>query len=150
VLAIQEELGKRVPFEQSHLRNVLAWKEGLDPSSSEAKPKPLFNTSLNLLWYRKQTTGNVADAEPLLTPLDIGVPTDFASEEPIHGETAVDGLDTSYLAAQNLFVDIGPVEETDSIDFGVKCNFGLMDEAMVTRFVEDVAAEIDRIVRSLG
>jgi hypothetical protein len=73
----------------------------------------------------------------------------FAPQEPIPSDTAVDGLETGYLAAQNLFVDVGPVEESDSVDFGVRCDFSLMDEEMVTDFVEEVAAEIERIVGSL-
>ena len=147
-LAIQDDLGRRVPFEQSHLRNVLAWKDGLDPSGPETKLVPLFNANLNLLWHGKKSI-NKAAAESLWKPLDIGVPTDFASEEPIPGETAVDGLETGYLAAQNLFVDVGPAEVTDSIDFGVKCDFSLMNEEMVRGFVERVAAEIERIVSGL-
>ena len=149
LVKVQEELAKRVPFEQSHLRNVLAWKDGLDPSSPESKPQPLFNASLNLLWHGAQTTENTEDKKQLLKPLDIGVPTDFASEEPIPGETAVDDLETGYLAARNLFVDVGPVEETDSIDFGVKCDFILMDDEMVRGFVGQVASEIERIVGCL-
>jgi ferricrocin synthase len=75
-----------------------------------------FNANLNLHWHGKQTAGNAADDEALSKPLDISVPTDFAPQEPTPGDTAVDGLETGYLAAQNLSVDIGPVEESDNID----------------------------------
>jgi hypothetical protein len=129
---------------QSHLRKVLCWKEGCDPDS-DTSPAPLFNASLNLLWYGKQ----IQKTENLLEPMFIGVPTDFASEEVLSGETAIDGIDTEYLAAQNLFCDVGPVEETDSIDFGVKCDFALMEEGHVRAFVASVADEIVKIVGCL-
>ncbi|CZR55361.1 related to non-ribosomal peptide synthetase [Phialocephala subalpina] len=149
-LNIQENLSDRVPFEQSYLRDILCWKQGLDPSSPDSHPQPLFNASLNLLWHGKPKTEINSEQVKLLEPMDIGVPTDFASEEAIPGETAIDGLEIGYLAKQNLFVDVGPVEESDSIDFGVKCEFSLMDEEDLRVFVGKIGEEVERIVGVLG
>jgi len=146
-LAIQEELSRRVPYEQSYLQDVIKYQRGIDVAQRNPQ-EPLFNASLNLLWHGKHQS--VLAEDPLLKPLYIGVPSDFASDEPFPGQTAVDGLETRYLAMQNLFCDVGPVEETDTIDFGVKCDFVLMDEAEVEAFVGIVVEEVHKILKQLG
>ncbi|RDW69259.1 hypothetical protein BP6252_08279 [Coleophoma cylindrospora] len=143
-LAIQDNLSSRVPYEQSNLRDILSYHQ------NSSHPKPMFNASLNLLWHSTTTTpSSEAETEPLLKLLQIGVPTDFAPQEPITSTTAVDSLDVGYLANQNLFMDVGPVAETDSIDFGVKADYALMNELEVESFIDAIKREILDIIRGL-
>ncbi|KAM3076796.1 hypothetical protein ACMFMG_003734 [Clarireedia jacksonii] len=138
---IQEDMSQRVSYEQSHLRDVL---------QEEKTPEPLFNASLNLLFHNPIASSEVNVVEPLLKPMNIGVPTDYASKTKIDGETAVDQLDTGYLAKRNLFVDVGPSAGHGAIDFGVKVDAVLVGEEEVREFVGKVGREAENIVESLG
>ncbi|KAH8672879.1 BcNRPS3, nonribosomal peptide synthetase [Tricladium varicosporioides] len=148
IKSIQDGMTTGLQFEQSHLRDVLAWASGLQPSLESTKPEPLFNASLNLLWHAPPNI-SVSAPNPFLRVMDIGVPSDFAATEPILGETAVDKLETGYLAERNLFVDVGPVWETDSVDFGVKVDACLMNEEEVKVFVGNIVESIEMIMRAL-
>ncbi|KAL4746543.1 hypothetical protein BDW72DRAFT_33643 [Aspergillus terricola var. indicus] len=150
---IQRSLAERVPYEQSSLREVLAW---LNPESAERTP--LFNTWVNLLWMQNGTSStssqhasNERTETGLFTPLRIGVPTDFIPSEPLPpSPTSIDSLDTSYLPDQNIFLDIGPDPATDSIGFGVRVEGGLLSEKEVKELVDAIATEIERAVACLG
>ncbi|KAL4988027.1 hypothetical protein BDW68DRAFT_177220 [Aspergillus falconensis] len=149
---IQESLAERVAYEQSSLRNVLQW---LNPNGG--KITPLFNTWVNLLWMQsgtssassQQANNDGNDAE-FFRPLRIGVPTDFIPSEPLPpSSTSIDNLDTSYLPDQNIFLDIGPDPATDSIDFGVRVEGGLLLEEEVKELVDVTANEIEGMVACL-
>ncbi|PQE19777.1 nonribosomal siderophore peptide synthase protein [Rutstroemia sp. NJR-2017a BVV2] len=139
---IQEDMSRRVPHEQSHLRDVLSWIQ------EEKTPGPLFNASLNLLFHTPTTSSEVDPVE-LLKPMNIGVPTNYTSKTKIDGETAVGILDTGYLAKRNMFVDAGPSVDGGAIDFGVKVDSVLMGEDEVREFVGGVVRETEKIVKSL-
>ncbi|PQE11447.1 nonribosomal siderophore peptide synthase protein [Rutstroemia sp. NJR-2017a WRK4] len=139
---IQEDMSRRVPHEQSHLRDVLSWIQ------EEKTPEPLFNASLNLLFHNPTASSEV-DPVDLLRPMNIGVPTNYTSKTKIDGETAVDVLDTGYLAKRNMFVDAGPSVDGGAIDFGVKVDSVLMGEDEVREFVGGVVREVEKVVKSL-
>jgi amino acid adenylation domain-containing protein len=140
---IQEDMSRRVPHEQSHLRDVLSWIQ------EEKTPGPLFNASLNLLFHSPTALSEADVVEPLLKPMNIGVPTNYTSKTRIDGETAVDNLDTGYLAKRNMFVDVGPSADGGAIDFGVKVDSVLMGEEEVREFVGGVVEEVEKVVKSL-
>ncbi|RAL03735.1 nonribosomal siderophore peptide synthase SidC [Aspergillus ibericus CBS 121593] len=140
--AIQSSLAERVSYEQSSLRNVLQW--------TTTPEKPLFNTWVNLLWMQTAIPSPaeaVPDPDDLFIPLRIGVPTDFIPAEPLaDAVTAVSALDTSYLPSENVFIDVGPDVNSDSIGFGVRVEGGVLDEEGVNALVDDIAMEIQTIV----
>lgn len=131
----QEAMAKRVPHEQSRLKEVL--------KSTGVR----FNTALNLLWNDGLITGEKSEqqAAPLFKPFAIGVPTDYSSSVALPGATAVDELSTDWIAEQNLFVDIAPNRDTSCVDIGARCDAMLYNEeelrGQIERF-EDVIAEI--------
>ncbi|KAF7889090.1 hypothetical protein EAF00_009390 [Botryotinia globosa] len=154
LLAIQRDMSQRVAWEQSSLRDVVAWAA----DESQEPRRPLFNASLNLLFHAPgrnspssspSPPGKEPQAPELLTPLPIGVPTDFAPKKKLKGETAVQRIETGYLAERNVFVDVGE-GENDCVDFGVKADAVLMDEAEIERFVEAIAREVEGIRIALG
>ncbi|KAF7879696.1 uncharacterized protein EAF02_007866 [Botrytis sinoallii] len=154
LLEIQRDMSQRVAWEQSSLRDVVTWAM----EESQGQPQPLFNASLNLLFHapgRNSPSPSPSSSTPtnqapeLLIPLPIGVPTDFAPKRKIKGETAVQRIETGYLATRNVFVDVGE-GENDCIDFGVKADAVLMDEAEIERFVEGIASEVEGIRKALG
>ncbi|TGO63538.1 hypothetical protein BCON_0012g00280 [Botryotinia convoluta] len=155
LMEIQRDMSQRVAWEQSYLRDVVGWAMG----ESQGQPQPLFNASLNLLFHTPgkkspstststSTIEKEKESPELLTPLPIGVPTDFAPKRKIEGETAVQKIETRYLAKRNLFVDVGEGED-DCIDFGIKADAILMDEAEIRRFVEGIAREVEGIRKTL-
>ncbi|KKY25492.1 putative nonribosomal siderophore peptide synthase [Phaeomoniella chlamydospora] len=161
ITEIQSELNKRIPYEQSSLRDVLKWV-------GYGNDKPLFDVWVNLLWAvdefkignRNRENINTATSiqkhdgstngkEDLLSFLPLGlVPTDIASKEPFPGETSVDKLDTSFLPKYGLYVDIGPELEIDSIGFGVRCE-GDASEAEIKKFIRDICDEVKIVVAGL-
>ncbi|RHZ54235.1 nonribosomal siderophore peptide synthase SidC [Aspergillus thermomutatus] len=144
VRAIQASLAERVLYEQSCLRDILVrW-------ASTKGRGPLFNTWVNLLWMHQAPARGDAD---LFQPLRIGVPTDFIPDSPLpdpSGQaTSVSALDTAYLPAENLYIDIGPDPRTDTIGFGVRVEGGLLTEAEVHEMVDDVSGEIEGIMAAI-
>ncbi|KAJ8067445.1 hypothetical protein OCU04_004791 [Sclerotinia nivalis] len=84
---IQRDMSKRVVWEQSRLMDVVTWARGVD---TVEELEPLFNASLNLLFHKPGEDSTISkESEELLKPLNIGVPTDFAPNKRIGGETAV-------------------------------------------------------------
>lgn len=63
------------------------------------------------------------------------------------GRTAVDALETGYLAEKNLYLDVVRNVEDDCVSFGVRCDRELMDEGMVRAFAVEIAEEVEKIVR---
>lgn len=135
-LAIQSELGSRVAYEQTPLRDILAWKES----------KLEFNTFVNLLWHTEKM---VEDPKAILKHLKIGVPTDYCSNEPLHGVTSVDALDNGYFPIQGVYLDVGPNLDTDTIDFGVRCDKVLMGDDELREFIAAIGEQIVDAVATL-
>ena len=129
---IQSDLAARVPFEQSHLYDVLDW--------TWSRHKPLFNTYVNILWGKNTIDG--ADDNPLLLPWTFGDSEDMVPNYRAPGRTAVDGLDTSVLAENNLFLDIEREAADDSLRLVVRCDYGVFDKQEATRFLARVIEEL--------
>lgn len=147
--SIQSSLAERVPYEQSSLRDILfRWAGG------KGTKAPLFNTWINLLWMQQgqpSPDGNLN--HDLFQPLHIGVPTDFIPSEPVPdpgNSTSVSLLDTSYLPDNNVYIDVGPDANTDSIGFGVRVEGGALSEGEVHNLVTDIAGEIEGIMSLLS
>ncbi|KAL3458142.1 hypothetical protein BJX64DRAFT_292501 [Aspergillus heterothallicus] len=148
---IQASLAERVSYEQSSLRDILKW------TNSTHAGALTFNTWINLLWMQNAISFNSdEDSDPshdseLFQPLRIGVPTDFIPTEPLPtSRTAIDGLDTSFLSSENIFIDIGPDPQTDTIGFGVRVEGGILNEEEVTELIDGIAGEIEHLVSQLG
>lgn len=149
---LQADLAERVEFEQSYLGEVVEWV-GFGG-------RPLFNTFVNILadegrrdgMAAETVTGKGKEGEPLLVPCEFGdSPVDLGSVEPMqYGETAVDGLEVGYLAEKNLYLDVVRDVEGDCIDFGIRCDGELMDEEMVRKFADQIAREVEDIVKMIG
>lgn len=126
VAQAQVAMARRVPYEQSRLREVLA-STGIQ-----------FNTALNLLWNDGLITGERSKQEdaPLFEPFAIGVPTDYSSPMALEGSTAVDELNTDWIADQNLFVDVAPDRETGYVSIGARCDAALWDDEELKKQME--------------
>lgn len=137
---VQAAMAGRVPHEQTRLRDVV--------SSTGAR----FNSGMNLLWNDGLITGDKIDASdvPILKPFAIGVPTDYASPTTIQGRTAVDGLATEWISAENVFVDVGPNRESGFVDFGVRSDAVLFDDEGLEGFVAGLESTLENIVLELG
>lgn len=154
---LQSDLAERVEFEQSYLHEVLEWLE--------CGSQPLFNTFVNILSHERggrdlpspspssPSTGappTTMSSDPLFIPCPLGnismetAPADSMKK----GRTAVDALETGYLAEKNLYLDVVRNVEDDCVDFGVRCDRELMDEGMVRAFAGEIAEEVEKIVRN--
>ncbi|KAF5235077.1 hypothetical protein FANTH_11830 [Fusarium anthophilum] len=152
--SIQAALAKRVPYEQSSLRDILLhWREGTEDTSLH-----LFNVWLNLLWMQppSQATENAPESDQpgkLLEHLPIGVPTDFMPSEPFSDNdrpaTSISKLDISYLPEENIYIDVAPDVLTDTIGFGVRVQGGLIDEKESRVLVDRIGKEITALVQGL-
>jgi amino acid adenylation domain-containing protein len=153
--SIQTSLAERVSYEQSSLRDVLQWTNPDDPGA------PTFNTWINLLWMQNSISSSTDENSEspstspspygeLFHPLRIGVPTDFLPTEPLPASpTSIDGLDTSFLPNENIFIDIGPDPKTNTIGFGVRVEGGVLDEDEVNELVDGISGEIELVISLL-
>ncbi|KAF4993883.1 hypothetical protein FDECE_13287 [Fusarium decemcellulare] len=151
--SIQAALAERIPYEQSSLRDILTcWSSTRDTSSS------LFNVWLNLLWIQspsqpREDAPESTHSKSLFAHLPIGVPTDFMPSEPFADEggfeTSVSKLDISYLPQDNVYIDIAPDVQTDTIGFGIRVQGGLMNEQEIHAFVGRIGEEIEALVQWL-
>ena len=152
--ALQSELAERVPFEQSGLREALAWSWNGDGEGG-GEVKPLFNCYVNVLWQDTQSPTEKGEGEQmdLFTPYDLGDTADFVvrkgDQVVTEGATAVDALDTGFLAQENLFLDVARDVVGDLVSFGVRCNGGVMDESGARGFVEEVAREVGCVLEAM-
>ena len=142
---LQSDLAERVEFEQSYLHEVLDWVGHKD--------KPLFNTFVNILSHEgardlpPSSLSTTTSSEPLFVPYQLGIhPVDPTTEPIKHNKTAVDVLETRYLAEKNLFLDVARSVEDDCVDFGIRCDRELMDEIMVRAFARKITGEVEEIV----
>ncbi|KAL4886629.1 hypothetical protein BJY04DRAFT_213387 [Aspergillus karnatakaensis] len=164
--AIQKALADRVSYEQSSLRDILRWINPTLSQPGQRKPEPLFNTWVNLLWTqdtKQKENENNDDNGSFFKPLPIGVPTDFippttsptststspSSSADDEQKTSISDLDTTYLPNTNVFIDIAPNTETDSISFGVRIEGGVLDETEGLVFIDEISAEIEGVISVL-
>ncbi|GAM42342.1 ferrichrome synthetase [Talaromyces pinophilus] len=156
---IQTTLAGRIPYEQSFLSQILSrWKS--DPDKSQGQD--LFNVWVNLLWNESHRTvasastdSNVFPRKDMLTPLPIGVPTEFIPKEqptPFHKDkTSIGALNTSFLPDQNIYIDIGPDGENgDTLGFGVRVEGGAMQEDETQEFIGDIVSDLRLIIDVLS
>ncbi|KAL8738243.1 MAG: hypothetical protein Q9181_000923 [Wetmoreana brouardii] len=134
---LQSDLAARVPFEQSYLHDVLDWVGW--------EPKPLFNTFINILW-NTEADDSPASSEMLLSQWKDGDGDDIVPYQRLPGRTAVDGMDTSFLADENLFLDVEKCVYEDMLRLVVRCDYGAMSEDKAKAFVVQVGEEIARCV----
>ena len=140
---LQSDLAARVPFEQSYLHDILEW--------IGYAQKPLFNTYVNILWHDDvDLAAPSAKEDALLVPWQLGSWDDLAIAQPMPGKTAVDALDTGFLARENLYLDVSKSKTRDTVDFFARCDGGLMEEREVRLFMEDVAREVGMLVEEIG
>ena len=145
---IQRSLAERVPYEQSFIRDVLGrWAKG--------EKRHLFNTWVNLLWMGPKQWSSYDGTEccELFKPLPVGVPMDFVSSNRVtesEQSSSLSRLDTSFLPRGNVFLDINPDYDTDTIGFGVRIENGALSEVEVYEFVACIAEEINDFVNLLS
>lgn len=157
---LQGDLAERVEFEQGGLREVLdcvGWGCG--------SGGPVLNAFVNILSSREGGGGGgasssssssstrTADPSPLFVPWQLGNSTLMAAAaaEPVeHGRTAVDGLETGFLAEKNFYLDVVRRVEDDCVDFGMRCDGELMNEGIMRAFAGEIAGEVGRIVEDIG
>ena len=153
--ALQKGLGEGVGWEQSFLGEVVG---------RVGRGKPLFNTWVNILQ-------EVDGGDDVLSPLSSSSssasskPNLFTPYQPPPNtmpellrppattkmeKTAVDALDTTFLAETNLYLDIVRNIESDVIDLAIKCDGELMDEDAVKTFAAGVVGEVGEIVAAVG
>lgn len=91
----------------------------------------------------------------MLTPLSIGVPTEFIPKEqpiPFHKDkTSIGPLDTSFLPDHNIYIDIGPDGENgDTLGFGVRVEGNAMQEDETQEFIGDAVFDLQQIIDVLS
>lgn len=144
--ALQSDLAERVPFEQNSLHDISAYAGIQDRI-------PIFNCYINILWQDAPGTHSSAaeKVEELLTPWSIGDPADVLPKEQMTREkTAVDSLDTSFLANENLFLDIKRDGGKDALDFAARCDRGVMDEDDLRKFMQGMVQEVDWLAKTMA
>lgn len=149
---LQADLANRVAFEQSYLGEVLELVGNGE--------KPMFNTYVNILAVdttQKDFQPTESSLSSLFTPYQL--PGDnpmevFAEAASSRIEdatkTAVDSLDTSYLAKDNFYLDVVRKVGEDCIDFAIRCDRELMDEGVVRAFAGNIVREVERVVEEVG
>ncbi|KAG7001408.1 nonribosomal peptide synthetase sidC [Physcia stellaris] len=148
--ALQDDLAERVAFEQSSLRDVLRFIRDEEDGNGMVDEGPLFNCYANILWQDAPTPKSTGEKD-LFTPCHLGSSSDFLlpKDEIAPAKTAVDALDTSFLADENLFLDISRDGSGDAIDIGVRCDAGVMDEAQVREFVSEIVEELRLVIEQM-
>lgn len=91
----------------------------------------------------------------MLTPLPIGVPTEFIPKEhpiPFHKDnTSIGALDTSFLPDHNIYMDIGPDDKNgDTLGFGARVEGNAMQEDETRESVGDVVSGLQLIIDVLS
>ncbi|KAI4186795.1 MAG: hypothetical protein L6R41_003250 [Letrouitia leprolyta] len=138
---IQTDLSARVPFEQSSLGKVCEWI-GCSQST-------LFNTFVNILWGTESSIGSNG-ARDLLIPWTDGISADIIPDYRMPGRTALDGLDTSILADENLFLDVQRCPCENLLRLAIRCDYKVLSEEGAEALLRHVGEEIDQCTRNLG
>ena len=130
--------------------------------------KPMFNAYVNILSSPPSKHNAEGDNKAIFTPYQLseeeaaGLYTGAAAANPDEAvsstetgneprsmaKTAVDALETGYLAERNFYLDIVRREVEDCVDFAVKCDGGLLDEGQVRGFVEEMLREVRQFMEA--
>ena len=143
---LQTDLAERAPFEQAYLSDVL---EYVDMGGT-----PLFNCYVNILSApppSMASDGPALYARPLFAayppPEDIETELLAQTATPMmaqgSAQTAVDVLETGYLADENLYLNVIRTDDDDCVDCVVKCDRQLMSEPEVRHFVNEISWEVE-------
>ena len=131
--AVQTDLAARVPFEQTYLYDIFHWLGH--------GHQPLFNTFVNIIWD-SGAPGKEQSSKDLLSPLTGMEAENILPSTKILGRTAVDALDTSILADENLFLDVQRCSGENELRLVVRCDDGGMSRGEAEDFVSEVVEEI--------
>ncbi|KAK0434815.1 putative peptide synthetase [Armillaria borealis] len=135
---VQVDLGRRTAFEQSALPEILNWVQ---------HDGPLFNIFINLLWHGNKI--RTISQDSLLRIFPVGVPTDYAAEEPFELRSSVDALDLSHLPKHGLYIDVALNAETNTIGVAARCHEVILNEEelreVIDSFAEGVKAAMDEL-----
>ncbi|KAK0185195.1 putative peptide synthetase [Armillaria mellea] len=135
---VQVDLGRRTAFEQSALPEILNWVQ---------HDGPLFNIFINLLWHGNKI--RTISQDSLLRIFPVGVPTDYAAEEPFELRSSVDALDLSHLPKHGLYIDVALNAETNTIGVAARCHEAILNEEelreVIDSFAEGVKAAMDEL-----
>ena len=148
---LQADLAERVEFEQSYLHEVLDWVG--------CGGTPLFNTYVNILSQdgpRSPSSSSSSPPPPSSNPLFTHYQPETSLTQPITPpsprepvKTAVDRLNTDYLAEQNLYLDVARSVADDCLEFGIKCDRELMDEEGMRAFAGAIMREVEWIMEAI-
>ncbi|KAL8821475.1 MAG: hypothetical protein Q9223_000483 [Gallowayella weberi] len=140
---LQSVLAETVGYEQSFLGEVLKCVGNRERKQNEEWP--LFNSYVNILDdSRSAATELFVPFEMAETDLTRSVDEEDEKLATVGAKkTAVDMLDTSYLADRNFYLDIVRKDQDDCVDFAVKCDGALMDKDDVRAFVNEIVKEIN-------
>ncbi|KAG7451863.1 putative peptide synthetase [Guyanagaster necrorhizus] len=135
---LQVDLGRRTAFEQSALPEILKWVQ---------YDGPLFNIFINLLWHGNKI--RTISHDSLLQILPVGVPTDYAAEEPFELRSSVDTLDLSHLPKYGLYIDVALNAETNTIGVAARCHEAILNEEelreVIGSFADGVSVAMEEL-----
>lgn len=162
---LQTDLAERVGYEQSFLKEVLEL-------AGIGAGKPMFNAFVNILSNPPLRTEGLKGKNKRIGKKEVFTPFQLREDEAASlyagsaspddavsstqegneisagAKTAVDALETRYLAERNFYLDVVRREDDDCVDFAVRCDDGLLDEGQVRRFVEEMVKEVEDFVAS--
>lgn len=143
--ALQDHLAQRVGFEQSHLLDVM-------DTIGHGVGVPLFNALINILDSSSSSLSAAEEkGEELLIPYhltDIAAANDTPSQryEGENKRTALDGLETGFLAEENVYLDIIADSAEDRLELVMLCDSSAMARAEAEGFL----GQIVRVVEAFG
>ena len=150
---LQTDLAERVLFEQTYLSDVL---EYLDIGGI-----PLFNSYVNVFSAAPPSVASDGFAvfdRPLFAayppPEDVETELFAQTATPMmvqgSAQTAIDALETGYVADKNLHLDVLRRDGDDCVDFVVKCDRQLMSEPKVRHLIKEIAREVGEFATTCG
>lgn len=135
--ALQDHLAQRVGFEQSHLLDVL-------DAIGHGVGVPLFNAYINIL--DSSPPSSFAEGEELLTPYHLPDIAGMPKQRCDGAKTSVDGLETGFLAEENVYLDIVTDGAGDRLDLVMRCDSGAIDQEEADEFLEAMMAVVEGFV----
>ncbi len=153
---MQEKMHARSGYEQSRLRDVMEWAATATATQAAAAAgSRLFNTHLNILWNDEimLKSSGASQGDAILQPWPLGVPSDYASVEPLTAQSSVEGLDTSVVTTEAVYADVGVSPETGNVAVGIGGHASLRDveglKDMAGIFAKRLAELVERSSREM-
>ncbi|XWX00486.1 hypothetical protein V2A60_008506 [Cordyceps javanica] len=145
---MQERLLSRSGYEQSRLRDVMGWAAAAAATTQSTAGSRLFNTHLNILWNDEilLKSSETSQSDAILQPWSLGVPSDYASVEPLSVESAVDGLDTTLVTTEAIYADVGISPDTGNVAVGIGGHAKLRDVAGLKDIARIFAKHLSELV----